>query len=436
MPVDTNVLDGARSLNVSDSNVTDMLESQLENDLLPRPVDTGTLCSQCASLNLSYHKFTTRSTQTAITRTNTTTVVPGEFDSIGFDATDLGTLDQIYRRSTKCTFCRLIYNSTHSETGGGIGHDGLDAEGRQVSCKIDWHLDARAADSRPTTRRLLIFNEHGAFPEFYVVPLAPSPLPHLPDNDAIPVGRIMDCNAADMDLLRTWLKSCQRQHADCSNHHETNFAPLTIDIRLVDLSNSCIRIIPAGESPIYVSLSYVWGPASQMSLMLLKANVHALKRPGGLNEYRSEIPLTVWNAFEVARQLGIPYIWVDALCIVQDDDEQKEQQIQIMDKIYQHAVLTICVAAGDGCQSGIPGVLGRPKGLPQTWETYGDLRLTTMRPVAGLIRDSAWDRRAWTFQERLLSTRCAIFTTAGLVWQCPTTTWREDLGSPLGRTLW
>ena len=407
-----------------------MMESP--NASLLELADTGTLCSQCASLNLSHHKFTARTTLTATTRTSTTTVVPGEFDSIGFDPAHLGTLDQIYRRSTNCTFCHLILNCTHSETGGGIGHDGLDAEGKQVSCKIEWHLDSRAADSRPTTRRLLIFNEHGAFPEFYVVPVARSPLPS--SNNTIPVGRIMHRDAADMDLLTTWLESCQSEHTDCSNHQKANFAPLTTDIRLIDVVDLCVRTVPPGESPIYASLSYVWGMAQP--LMLQISNVNELQAPGGLYKRECMIPKTVWNAIMVVRQLGIRYIWVDALCIVQDDRGDQERQIQVMDKIYQHALLTICVAAGAGSHSGIPGVDGTAKGRLQTWGAYRDLLLTAMRPVAGLIRDSTWDSRAWTFQERLLSTRCAIFTDAGLVWQCSTTTWREDITSPLDPTLW
>ncbi|KAK3377511.1 heterokaryon incompatibility protein-domain-containing protein [Podospora didyma] len=413
----------------SKSNTTTILEPQTPS--LHEVADTDTLCSQCASLNLSNHKFTARTTLTTTTRTSTTTVVPAEFDSTGFDPAHLGTLDQIYRRSTACAFCRLIYDCTHSDTGGdGIGHDGLDAEGKQVSCQIEWHLDSRAQDSRPTTRRMLVFNEHGAFPEFYVVPVAPSS-----NHDAIPVGRAMDRDAADMRLLMTWLQSCQNEHTDCSNHQKANLAALTIEIRLIDVFALCIRVIPPGETPSYASLSYVWGQTQQM--MLQTDNTDTLHAPGGLLKFRLKIPPTIWNAFEVARQLGIPYIWVDALCISQDDMEDKARQIQVMDKIYQHAVLTICVAAGEGSQSGIPGVDGTSKSLPQNRETYRDLQLTTMRPVAALIGASRWDTRAWTFQERLLSTRCAIFTNAGLVWQCSTTTWREDMTSPFGdRTLW
>ncbi|KAK0754367.1 hypothetical protein B0T18DRAFT_454255 [Schizothecium vesticola] len=118
---------------------------------------------------------------------------------------------------------------------------------------------------------------------------------------------------------------------------------------------------------------------------------------------------------------------VNAACALTYADRQDwRRQGQVMDKIYQRALITICVAAGQGSNSGIPGAR----------ERCGDLLLTGMRPVASLIRDSMWDSRAWTFQERLLSTRCAIFTPAGIVWQCSTITWREDMASQFDRTLW
>ncbi|KAK1826539.1 heterokaryon incompatibility protein-domain-containing protein [Podospora conica] len=390
-----------------------------------------TLCEQCSRLNLSRHKFSARTTLTTTTHTNTTTVLPGDFDSIGFDATHLGTLDEIYGRTPRCTFCRLIYECTHSDAGQGIGHDGLDPDGNRVSCKIEWHLDSRTADARPTTRRLLVSNENGAFPEFYVVP---APESTTTPAGGTPVGRVMDKNAADLPLLAAWLESCQNDHTECSSHQTANHVPLTTDIRLIDVFDMTLRTFRPGDSPKYATLSYVWGASQQMRL--LRENNNILQREGAVAEFQSRIPATVWDAFEVARQLCIPYIWIDALCIMQDDVEDSTRQIEVMDKIYQHAILTICVAAGQGSHSGIPGIGITPKNVLQPHEPYGDLLLTGMRPVARLIQDSTWDSRAWTFQERLLSTRCAIFTSAGIVWQCSTITWREDMASPFDHTLW
>lgn len=397
------------------------------------PVDTGPLCERCMRLNLSHHKFTARTTLTATTHASTTTILPGDFDSVGFDATHLGHLDEIYGRSPRCTFCRLIYECTHSKTGQGIGHDGLDAAGKRVPCKIEWHLDSRTADAKPTTRRLLVSNDNGAFPDFYVVPVME---PTAASANGTPVGRVMDKNTADLRLLSAWLESCQSNHPECSDHQKTNHAPLTTttDIRLIDVFAMTIRSFSLSNSPKYAALSYVWGSEIQMTLST--ENFEMLHREGGLAEFRSSIPATVWDAFEVTRQLGIPYLWTDALCIIQSDMQDVLAQISVMDKVYQHAIVTICVASGQGSHSGIPGIGKTPKSVLQAREPYGDLLLTGMRPVTSLIHDSKWDSRAWTFQERLLSTRCAIFTSAGIVWQCSTTTWREDMTSPLDHNLW
>ncbi|KAM0417460.1 hypothetical protein ACHAPT_012522 [Fusarium lateritium] len=182
-------------------------------------------------------------------------------------------------------------------------------------------------------------------------------------------------------------------------------------------------------SPVkYAALSYVWG--GQQTITLFRANLQTL-----LHRVPEEaLPETVRDAITVVRGIGLGYIWVDALCIIQDDDKDKTEQIASMSQIYQQATLSICVAYGSSSQHGIPGV-SLPPGA-QNIEPYKDIQLATLRPVATIVGASMRDSRAWTFQERLLSTRCAIFTADGMIWQCPTTTWREDIESSLSRPAW
>ena len=59
-----------------------------------------------------------------------------------------------------------------------------------------------------------------------------------------------------------------------------------------------------------------------------------------------EIPTTFRDFFQVARFLNIRFVWIDSLCIVQDDETDQEIQIGMMDEIYSNATLTI--AAGSG----------------------------------------------------------------------------------------
>ncbi|KAH8687338.1 heterokaryon incompatibility [Tricladium varicosporioides] len=94
----------------------------------------------------------------------------------------------------------------------------------------------------------------------------------------------------------------------------------------------------------YACLSYVWGGVS-----CLKTKRHILEGlmlEGSLDIYRDEIPRTIRDAMSLTEQLGIRYIWIDALCIVQDDEVSKHDQIQAMVGIYTNAYVTLIAANG------------------------------------------------------------------------------------------
>jgi hypothetical protein len=63
------------------------------------------------------------------------------------------------------------------------------------------------------------------------------------------------------------------------------------------------------------------------------------------------LPRTIRDALEVTLSIGYRFLWVDSLCIVQDDDEDRDLQIDMMDEIYSNATLTI--AAGTGLRKSI-----------------------------------------------------------------------------------
>ena len=58
---------------------------------------------------------------------------------------------------------------------------------------------------------------------------------------------------------------------------------------------------------------------------------------------------TIQDAITVARKLGLQYLWVDALCIIQDSASEKDEEIAKMDRIYENAQVTICAASAENC---------------------------------------------------------------------------------------
>ncbi|KAJ5088548.1 hypothetical protein N7456_012164 [Penicillium angulare] len=215
-----------------------------------------------------------------------------------------------------------------------------------------------------------------------------------------------------------------------------------------EVSNSSSR--SKGKPPGFIALSYCWGPEQQASAQLKTTSEN-------LHEHLQNIPLeklpaTISDAILVCRALDIQYIWVDALCIIQDDEHDWEKEAANMGKVYSNALVTIAVTTGDSCQSGFvkrrsvpcinipfrsslrPEISGefliRP--LPSDEEVSFSIYTDNGFDVQELldpnwqkdefkfanfafdnfavdIEESAWNSRAWTFQETRLSPRILLF---------------------------
>jgi hypothetical protein len=124
---------------------------------------------------------------------------------------------------------------------------------------------------------------------------------------------------------------------------------------------------------------------------------------------------------DLTRYLGYRYLWCDALCIVQNDVQSKHSQIAKMSLIYGQAFLTICALSSSDAGVGLLGVSETlPGDLPQAMsESTKSCAYVSMPPdledISSLL---PYEQRAWTFQERLLSKRCLLFTATHIYFQC------------------
>lgn len=82
----------------------------------------------------------------------------------------------------------------------------------------------------------------------------------------------------------------------------------------------------------------------------------SLERDGALLERVNQLPVTFKDAMSLVRKLGERYLWVDSLCIVQDDANDMQLQIAAMNMIYSSATLTRAAASGDNANSGLAGM--------------------------------------------------------------------------------
>lgn len=197
--------------------------------------------------------------------------------------------------------------------------------------------------------------------------------------------------------------------------------------RLVDVENRCLRSFndeATISGLIYFALSYVWGQHPK-SYLLTRKNIQRYHEPGGLGQ----LPKTISDALCVVKSLGHTYLWVDALCIIQDDPADYALQVPLMKDIYRSAYVTIIAAAGDSADSGLPGVNSDRCAMTKV-DLGGGFAIVEVPPFSEgrHLNYTTWVTRAWTLQEFLLSTRCLVFVDERVYWVCAETEHLEDVG--------
>lgn len=231
--------------------------------------------------------------------------------------------------------------------------------------------------------------------------------------------------------IRRWLSDCLRDHAGDYCAQPFPGRALRRPKRLVELdpSSSTFRLVNVAvyqtplKVPRYVALSYVWG--AHQNLTTTAATLTRRLAPAPL----ADLPRTVRDACEVTILLGLRHIWIDALCIVQDDHAEKTVEIANMAAVYWGAWLQIAATRSRGADDGL---------LPSPHHSTPDDVSRDHRLVMSACRSlkqNVWDdhllahypllTRGWTFQERILARRCVHFTCLDLVWECKRARWFE-----------
>ena len=245
--------------------------------------------------------------------------------------------------------------------------------------------------------------------------------------------------AADLGLAQKWLSICKGCHEASCDPAEWKAIP-GLQFRLVDVKRKCV--VPAPVRSTYTALSYVWGNVKP--LQLVKDNYDRLTTNDGLSTSQGDVPQVYLDAIKVSEALGFQYIWIDAICIQQDDEGDRTVQIENMRSIYSCASLTI-VSDSSSAATGLPCLQRRSRTTSQMLYQHGQLRLTNVLPnlhhslsyfqwraedrpweANGPRVTSPWESRGWTFQEKIFSKRLLIFGAHQMFFQCNSTTWSED----------
>ena len=140
-------------------------------------------------------------------------------------------------------------------------------------------------------------------------------------------------------LAKACIEECAREHKAC---RAITLDPALLPRRLINCSDPRrVRIveIDGSTSGRYVALSYVWG--GPQPHRTTRKNLASYKRDG---IDPAILPQTIQDAIRVTRALGILFLWIDSLCIIQDSDEDKHRELASMRDVYRYAYVTIDAA--------------------------------------------------------------------------------------------
>lgn len=236
-------------------------------------------------------------------------------------------------------------------------------------------------------------------------------------------------SAACFTLIKNWMKERLSEHRESCPYNENSALPTRIvDVGLPTSRGpySGIRVVEPRETGIWVSLSHCWG--SRGHFITTSTNLMARRRFIDFHE----LPRTFQDAFTVTRRLGFRYLWIDSLCIIQDNHQYWAQEAARMHLYYKNAALTIAVnfAAGDDegflhiQRSNEPTLAVLPITSPQGQHSSGVISFPRSQPDRVFVRKARerikepLDTRGWTLQEIILSPRTIHYTSRELRWEC------------------
>lgn len=254
---------------------------------------------------------------------------------------------------------------------------------------------------------------------------------------------ILDNRGAEaMSLMRSWLRHCVENHPECRIglsgttftvgseapfYEKARLPTRVLDVGADSASIKLIKTKDASRAP-YATLSHRWGSPEKQPLRTTLETLHRHLHSG---IPLATIPLTFRDAVEITRSLRIRYLWIDSLCIIQDDEEDWNREASKMGSIYENATITLAAAHALDSSEGwhtaqrldpnmVVSVKTRIEGcsvplivcfIPET-----------VRPDRENYIDE-WDvtplsQRAWVFQEWCLSRRVIWSGKTSLLWKC------------------
>ncbi|KAH0428262.1 hypothetical protein CcaCcLH18_09152 [Colletotrichum camelliae] len=244
----------------------------------------------------------------------------------------------------------------------------------------------------------------------------------------------------DFRLAASWVKRCLATHTSC-NLITNPLAPLptrVMDVMAKNCSSGLCLVDGAGHLGPYITLSHCWGKSTIITTK--KATIDQRRQC----VFLEDLSQTFRDAVIASRALGLRYLWIDSLCIIQHSKEDWEFEAKRMCQYYTNSLMTISGVSSSGGEGGLfatrhPGLtspipieIAFPEGDRMKGFVHALYFPDPARDIWGDHKPPLWTR-AWVVQERVFSLRLCLFSSTQMSWQC-----QEEIASeniPEGRPL-
>ncbi|MBE3043999.1 HET domain-containing protein, partial [Candidatus Bathyarchaeota archaeon] len=337
-----------------------------------------------------------------------------------------GKTASLYSSANTCSLCSLICEELHKHpthecyettvnSGGAEGVFYVEA-GRASADYVSVPIGLYERSKQPNPRRdeRIIFREYK----------------DRKGGGLVPVSESYPSSPPQLQLVAGWMATCQEHHETCAlTRVHLELPKRVLDISSSDYSISLYESQP-GERVPYATLSYCWGEGVPLRTTTGNISHHRQGIP------LSELPRTLKESVVFARGLGFRYLWIDALCIIQDSDADWAEQAAAMASIYQGCSLNIAIADAPSCDAGSTSNFADKCRRIASSSVLGEAMdmVAAAEFVQAREGETTLTRRGWVLQETLVSVASVYVTARGLLWDCCSAGWDENGDSSLGQT--
>ncbi|KAI0144539.1 heterokaryon incompatibility protein-domain-containing protein [Xylariaceae sp. FL1272] len=241
----------------------------------------------------------------------------------------------------------------------------------------------------------------------------------------IPFGlpRLPETNSSlYIKLLCYWLRDCDDNHTGCRPDPATARLPT----RLVDVgikASTNIRLrqprLWKTEQPgdfRYVALSHPWGPPSENEYYCTtRRNIRDHERGISIDD----LPKTFRDAIIITREIGVQYIWIDSLCIIQGDGSDFDEEAKHMETIFSSAYCVIAASRAKGMCSGFLHPRKQRKVVRSDRSNKSPVYVCeAIDDFQHDVIEGSLNKRGWVLQERALARRTIYFAERQTYWEC------------------